>query len=319
MARRRLDPDVGFATQNYAELNEAYYAVNPTDYIRRRLRMIALMREAPDALHELEAVGLTSGEVTIEYIGDGDRQSDTWKQERQDREEFITADAWQLLNHAAETLIRVYLAHCDGAPCPVVAIAKRDPAFKTAVRQRFARDAPTAEHHAANGIAFYGDADALRMTDTPVERREAALTNLEGLLRMYARFFLDADAYNALKHGLALRAGFSRLEIKSEEVDLGRTEGAHIEWLGEVVKGDARRWAIKTRWVDVSLLLKQIAIAADLATHIWDVGAALRIDRAVNELRIWDAPMPNEFRPDPAITWLTMTRELLYHDPTRDE
>jgi hypothetical protein len=147
------------------------------------------------------------------------------------------------------------------------------------------------------------------------EEWEAACENTEDFLRLFARVFLDADAYNAVKHGFAVRPGQSRLNVEIDDHDFGSTEGPHLEYL--TTKADERGrkyWVLATRWIDLGLVFQEIAIAQRMIDALWrtarwrylgdDRGALPRLDR----------PRVAELVVDEAITWTEMTERMAYDD-----
>ena len=71
----------------------------------------------------------------------------------------------------------------------------------------------------------------------PHDEREAAerLDVLASWVRYLAEVFLDADAYNAAKHGMALRGERSHLRVDVEGLNIIDTDGFSFELLHAVM------------------------------------------------------------------------------------
>ncbi len=317
--RRKKQADDGLSELNYQALNEDFYAGELADYFERRFHNLLVLKGKPGAIQALLDDGIDVSGVHIERrrgTGPGAR-SEAEDAERRDR--FFTADAWLLLHHASETLLRLYLAHAQNDPCPALNVAReREPrGFKKKVLARFVRSSPSTEQHRENGFVFYGS-PTVDGFEYDAEGREALLSNIENLMRLFASTFLDSEAYNAIKHSMAIRTGNSRLEIKVDDMDLGTTEGPHIEYLG--VKETAERfvWAHKTRWFDFDLIVAQIATAQRMILALWLVARHRYIGAKLQAVPCLQQPTADELRRSDSVTWFTLDRELIYDPPNGD-
>jgi hypothetical protein len=159
-SKRREDD--GLADQNYQPLNEEFYTGDPADYFIRRLQGLLILKGKPDALRELMLEGIDAGGVRLQLSPGEGPGAESKEDDSEGRSRFVTADAWLLLHHASETLLRLYLAHDQDAPCPALEVARerRPGSFKEKVRTRFISSQRSLEHCAENGRVFYGSPTA---------------------------------------------------------------------------------------------------------------------------------------------------------------
>ena len=119
MAKKRpkKQADDGLSELNYQTLNEDFYAGDPADYFMRRLTGLLLLKGKPEAIRALPAEGIETGGVLIQLQPGTTPDARSEDDDAESRDRFFTADAWLLLHHASETLLRLYLAHAKG-PVP---------------------------------------------------------------------------------------------------------------------------------------------------------------------------------------------------------
>lgn len=113
----RRGPDRGFSPENYDELNEEFYEGAPADYFMRRLTLLGLLADRAEELDDLMRTSVSIGRLALRLEGSPNPDSDEAREERQRRDRFVTTEAWTLLHHAAETILRLYLAHSEAEPC----------------------------------------------------------------------------------------------------------------------------------------------------------------------------------------------------------
>jgi hypothetical protein len=317
--KRKKQADDGLSELNYQTLNEDFYAGEPADFFERRLHNLLVLKGEPEAIQALMDKGIDVGGVHIERRREAGPGSRSEEEDAEGRDRFFTAEAWLLLHHVSETLLRLYLAHAENDPCPALNVVReREPGgFKKKVRARFVRTSPSPKHHSENGLVFYGS-PTVNGFDYDTEGREALLSNIESLMRLFASTFLDAEAYNAIKHSMAIRTGNSRLEIKVDEMDLGTTEGPHIEYVGIRETEERFVWAHKTRWFDFDLIVAQIATAQRMILALWLVARHRYIDAELQAVPNLQQPTADELRRSDSVTWFTLDRDLIY-DPQGDE
>jgi len=309
-------PDEGLSPENFQVLNEEFYEGDPADYFMRRLQGLLILSGRPDAIRTLLSEGVEAGGARIQLRAEAGLGSESTEQDAEGRSRFITADAWLLLHHASETLLRLYLAHSDDDLCPPLQIARQrlPGAFKEEVKARF-REAASLEHYAANGRVFYNSPTAEGLTDLDSEGREALLANVEGLLRLFADVFLDAESYNAIKHSMAIRTGHSRFNLTVNGMDMGTTEGPHIEYLGIHKSGERLVWAHKTKWLNLDLIVARIYVAHRMILALWLAARSRYVGASLEAVPSLGSPTPEELSRSDSVTWSSMARDLIYDSP----
>jgi len=179
-------------------LNSAFYMGDPSAYLRTRLHMVLLVAARSNELEQLGNEGLTFEGVTISPISaDDEPEADP---ERLDT--YVTTEVVLLQHHAAEAVLRNYVAHATQPGLPWVDLADRRKfwEFKRLIRDKLVDGLPD---RAEIGKVCLGNRSA--PDDHDKDSWEAAIDGLAAFLRSMALTFLDdAPVYNALKHGLSL-------------------------------------------------------------------------------------------------------------------
>jgi hypothetical protein len=315
MSRRKRKPreDVGLSPTNYPSVNREFYAGDPADYFLRRLQALLILKGKPDAMRALMADGVDAGRVRLQLIpGDGPGAISE-KDDANARDRFITADSWLLLHHASETLLRLYIAHATDGPCPALEVARvRGPGeLKKKIRARFVPPlAPV--HLEEDGVVFYGSPTAEGLSGIDEDGRQALLANVEDLLRLFAGVVLEAESYNAIKHSMGIRTGRSRLNVKVENLDLGTTEGPHLEYVGIRETPERFVWAYKTRWLDFDLIAAQIYVAQRMILALWLMARHRYLGAELDALPSLGSPTAKDLRHSDSVSWTTLTRDLVY-------
>ena len=234
---------------------------------------------------------------------------------RDDQERFTITEGEVLLHHASETLLRLYIAHESIPPCPWLEIARERhfAEFKRRVSKRFLENSLSEDERRSKLVPiFHGTNERERLEPTPsLEDWNASLDNIECFLQHFARVFLEPGAYNAAKHGLALSAGESGMEL------LGIPEltkkGPAIEYLSARKAEDRDRWALHTRWVDIGRSLA-LHMAARLIQGLWEIAAWRYADRKPERgLLLYGQPRYEEMLSKEPVQVGTVTMDLLYY------
>ena len=172
------------------------------------------------------------------------------------------------------------------APWLVLARERSFEGFKARVREQFLAEDDVEVRRAAMEVLFArhpaGD-------DEPSRRR---LDELGRYVAYLARVFLDADAYNAAKHGFALRGERSSLDVRVDDRSVIEATGYSFEML-HVARdpGGHRRWRLTERWYSIDLTVALIWIATALIENLWLVargrylGVQPRLKTAVDQGR----------------------------------
>jgi hypothetical protein len=190
---------------------------------------------------------------------------------------FIAVEAEVLLHHAAETLLRFVHAHDPTEPCPWLRMSRMTgfKEFKDWVKANVTTaSAPDLDQLSA--ATFACDAGV------PAEVQAVA-----EYLRLLGRHFLDADSYNAAKHGMALRGGAEQWSVKIEEWELLNRGGATVSWLARWPRNDPNRptrWTQATRVLSVEACVALIQVTAQLMKALWLKGRERYLDETLTEV-----------------------------------
>lgn len=318
MADHKNDPDYLLASENDRELNEAFYRARPQAYFNQRLESLLLVSGKSEQLAELLAEGVTVGRLKA---GGVPMRADLTEEDRaeiqEDRERFIIAEAEVLLHHAAETLLRLYLAHEHLPPCPWLALAgKRSfAAFKQKVAT-LADELGADERKRNVAAVFFGTPDRTNLRPTPAEVDwNAGLQNVATWLAWYAAHFLDAGVYNAAKHGLAVQAGNAAFQLGDDE--LMSRSGSSLEYV-ESYKDDSgrRRWRRTTQWLDLDRWIGYIFMACRLMKGLMAVARARYTAAVLTHLDLFVSPRFEETVTAEGIEFRKLSFDLQYYaDP----
>jgi hypothetical protein len=317
---RKPSPDHLLAPEQFPELNRAFYATRPWEYFRHRERLLALTAGAPEKLLAAGRDGVQVGRLHFQLQGDPQQE----EQDAEDRERFLLADSQILLHHVSETLLRLYLAHENLPPCPWLEVARvRGPgAFKKLVQGRFVEGPPQDESRRRVAGVFLGTSNPKGLTPhPPIEAWNEGLDNIEAFLRHYARHFLDADVYNALKHGLVVRPGDSHTQL--DDGELIKAEGPALEYLSQRKDVSGRlRWNRSTRWLEFDRSLVFVFMATRLMESLWSIARARYLEDEPPPINLWTEPAYGQVADrleegqNSAILVDTMHMELAYYlDP----
>jgi hypothetical protein len=98
------------------------------------------------------------------------------------------------------------------------------------------------------------------------------LDTLADYLNLLARLFLDADSYNAAKHGMAFRGASEQWSVALDEVELLGRSGATVSWLARWPRDDSERparWTEASRSFSVEACVALIYSASLLMRGLW--------------------------------------------------
>jgi hypothetical protein len=334
---RKPSPDDLLANENYAGLNETFYAAEPADYFSQRLENLILVAGNSAALDRLMEEGVTFRSLTV---GGGPPQGADPADQAKKRdkaaksaEHFVIAEAEVLAQHVGETLLRLYLAHAAVPPCPWLEISRlRSPAeFKERVSRRFGDDTDPSDpaHLAAVARVFYltDDPASLGPVPPPQDQWETSLANIEGYLRHFADQFLKRAAlYNAAKHGLALRP--TEMSMKLGDGSVLSADGPIIQYL-QIRDDDGQpRWSKVNHWVSSDRQMALIYRACKLVETLWEVARIRYLPKQRGEtfqLPFFGGPTVDELiraalgPVSSGIVLEDMSMDLLYYEPVTDE
>lgn len=242
------------------DLNHHFYGGDgPADYFSTRLNSLMALVGNPDDFADLLRTEVQVDNVTFSLGAGSEIDTDALRR-------YLRMESQVLLHHAAEALIRLFLAHRHGQACPWLEIAAefKFREFKDAVQQQIV-NGPELALTSDVGFVFLG-------------RREApewatAAESLTRLLRRFARDWLaDARLYNSAKHGLSVVPGDAVFNLGPTGGDL--TAMGHGDSLAYLEAGNwidgTRTWSLTTRWIDVSETLGLIHVSTRMMTSLWD-------------------------------------------------
>jgi hypothetical protein len=277
---KKPSPDHLLAYENYARLNETFYAAEPADYFDQRLHNLILVAGNSAGLDRLLEEGVTFRSMTVgggpPRVTDPADQANERDKAAKSAEHFVIAEAEVLSQHAGETLLRLYLAHEARPLCPWLDVSRlRSPAaFKELVRRRFGVDSDPSDpaHLAAVARVFHLTDDWASLSPVPPPQSEwnRSVENIEGYLRHFARQFLNrAGLYHAAKHGLALRP--TEMSMKLDDGSVLSADGPVMQYL-QIRDDDGQpRWSEVTHWVRSDMQMALVFRACQLIETLWEV------------------------------------------------
>jgi hypothetical protein len=260
-----LSPDDGLVPDQFPNLNRRFYDRCPAEHFGHRLRLLLTLWGKPDDLLQLFEDG-----VAINELAAGGRV----ELEANSVERFVMADAEVLWHHAAESLMRSYLAHRDLPDCPWLEVARlrSHHVFKRRVRDEIL-EAASDELRPGLARVLTGTDDPSRRVSAYGESLDPQLEATEHLMRRIADRYLDhSNAYNAAKHGLAVVAGEHGFSLGDPTNPLIKEDGPAISYLE--VREDPegrRRWHNTITWLRLEQMIGSIFWMNRLLETIWSV------------------------------------------------
>ncbi len=248
---------------NVLRVNETFYAADPSDYLWTRWQLLMLAGGRGQDLARLfakgvEFAGMEIGPQPSASPGEGGELS---------LDSFLTIESQMLLHHSAETTLRIFLAHISAEPMPWIAMnSNRNFAdFKKAVSSQFVdtQPEPAIVSHVCLGRQTPPD-------DISVEDWRAAIDGITAFLSVFAQRFLnDAGIYNAIKHGLGVRAAAASVLLGGQQFG----GGASVDFVeSDSWNNGERTWSLTTQWVDLGETLGLVRVATKIIDSIWHVG-----------------------------------------------
>jgi len=207
--------------------------------------------------------------------------------------EYDDADAQliesvDLLHHAAEALVRQYLAHRDSPDCPWLENARLSnfAAFKkevAALRESLERDDVL-----ATIIEVFGGPGSGR-TAAAGQARAVAVEGLGSLFKYASALLLDeAGTYNALKHGVAAVPGTRRLPDGAPVTITVRGDGRSLVTLQSLKESNSAhaeyRWNQVVTYVDVGENSAITQLIAEQLENLWKVARARYVGAPLGRL-----------------------------------
>jgi hypothetical protein len=237
----------------------AFYNERPWRYFQQRLAHLHLVLVAadPERYRAVFTEPLSIRHVSIKVDV---AQSDDCPTPEQS---FTAIEAEVLLHHVAETLLRLVHAHSEPDPCPWLRMSRLTSARKFKVWvERHAAEAPDEALMELSQCIFAVDARQPLEVDACVR-----------YVRIFGQHFLDADPYNAAKHGMGLSGGSERREIEISDATFFHHDGAVLSWLSVWPRDDPTRpsrWTRGSRLFSIEAVVALISVAIQLMQSILD-------------------------------------------------
>ncbi|MFK0009858.1 hypothetical protein ACIQTZ_22675 [Paenarthrobacter sp. NPDC090520] len=245
----------------FNSLNEDFYRADPAETIEHRLWMLAaFLADESTNVGGQEELSLSRDEAPY----------------RKDRVQFAALESTLILHQAAETLLRLCLAHWTDAPCPWFEMAKlRQPRVfpKKVAHVSNTLDTDETISELLRIVSWSGDQDVIEAGvkwgyENGWERHREGLREL---IRYCCVVIRDgADLYNAGKHGLAILP--SEKGVSIGEGDVISVRGPSLTVIERQVQDGDLRWAKVTHWVKYK---ESIAITGKIASAVrslWECG-----------------------------------------------
>jgi hypothetical protein len=248
---------------NVLRVNETFYAADPSDYLLTRWQLLMLAGGRRQDLARLFAQGVEFAGMEI-----GPQDSDTPSETGElSLDPFLTIESQMLLHHSAETTLRLFLAHISAGPVPWSAMnSNRNFAdLKKSVKSQFVDSQPESAivSHVCLGRQTPPD-------EISEEDWRAAIEGITSFLSVFAQRFLnDSGIYNAIKHGLGVRAAAASVFLGGQQFG----GGASVDFVeSDSWNNGERTWSLTTQWVDLGETLGLVRVATQIIDSIWHVG-----------------------------------------------
>jgi hypothetical protein len=277
--------DRDLAPGQFPDLNREFYAAEPGDYFRCRLRSLLLAVADSPALDEVLKQGITYGKIGLHRKPDAEPASTTV-------ESYGSMESVNLLHHVGECMLRLYLAHADRQPCPWLELSRlRAPQeFKKRV-ERLRLNLSEQDTIDSLATTFFGNRQpeplGALFTTEEWQRRVEGLVLL--VAHVSAMLLDEASMYNATKHGLGVVAGRHGLRLGLGDDDaVISTDGPALSYL-DLTSPDAsdrRRWTKKLTFVQIESNLSLVEIITMYIDSLW----ALARHRYTGSAGAWQVP-----------------------------
>lgn len=245
--------------------NESFYRSDPADYLLTRFQLLMLAGSRQSELARLLAKGVEFGGMTI---GPTESATDDEMLPVDDcLDPFLTIESQQLLHHASETVLRLFIVHGTQAAVPWVEMSsQRSPKeFKEQICLEFVENSPSPD---LIGYVCLGNS---RCPPEKVSSDwDGAIDGITAFLRTFAVHILEeANLYNAIKHGLGVTAGDAVATIGGQQLGFG-TSVEYPE--SDTWNEGSRPWSLTTRWIDLTQSLGLTTVAIEMIGSIWKLG-----------------------------------------------
>ncbi len=277
-----VGPNENLAREQFSDLNREFYASDPAYYFRARLDLLLLAAAKPDELDSLLAEGFNYGEITVRPD-----ESQAENDNRVSLQSYISTEAEVLLHHAAEALLRLYLAHAREQPCPWLECAGLTSfaLFKREVAKL--KDGQIVPENISR--VFLG-----RAYDASNGELKTHVDTMVKFLRLIAKRILDdSHLYNAAKHGLAVLSGPTSLIITDEQTGASFGGGGPSLRFLEIQTSSKKeqQWHQTTRWVDAEHTMAMIFAVITAISNLWSIARARYTGAEIQGVHVVTAEM----------------------------
>lgn len=307
-------------------LNQTFFQTSPGAYLRERAYALMTERRDPPTLSEEAApASRATHQRVAARLGavaeDIDHLADTaMPAERGDTTHALAA--FILAHHANESLVRNVLAFSDSSAgdSPWLHLSGRSSSRKALQflpRVRELLSLSREEFDTRIKKFAFGAPEILQAAIASGGDTEARLDHVKRWVRHCARaVLLNANAYNAAKHGLASTSSFSRISLvvhapPTEDESQGSTllheesyiAGPTIETLETRKDEDKNQvWRRVDRVVDPIAEITSTLVVAEMLDASWEVGRCLYLQKAPIAISYLVGPTPEEVASSETVT-----------------
>jgi len=262
----------------FSSLNDEFYRADPADVIDNRLWMLATF------LADESTTTGDKGRLALSRDG---------APPLEERVRFVALESTLILHQAAETLLRLCLAHWEDARCPWFEMAKlRQPGvFPKKIAQILrSLDSDETIDELLRIVSWSADQKVIEagLTWRVEGGWERHREGLRELVRHCCRVIQEgADLYNAGKHGLAILPSEKGVSIDDGEVIA--VKGPSLTVIERTLHDGDPRWAKVTHWVKYQESIAITALIASAVRSLWECGKHRRVGGGdLKRLRFFD-------------------------------
>jgi hypothetical protein len=240
----------------------------PSEYLRERLRVLAVSRAHAPAFNDLAERGTEFGDVGLRWEP---RAVERAEGEMSPSDRFALMDSALLLHQTAETVWHWFLASTVEAPEPWFSIPSTSPGKLQEQIETLRTGSPD---HVAGLVAMAfldssGPPGSQRAERSTAEAE--AIAGLRDLLFWFARHVGSADAYNAIKHGAVALTGRHSMSLEVDGKTIDWASGESLLVLRRNGRPDRGRepWKLEQRWYSLEVCLAGTAVGCALLDLLW--------------------------------------------------
>jgi len=249
------------STQNVSNfLNQEFYRARPADHLQSRIQYLVLLGARGDDVWDLMSDGVEFGRISV-ALGQAPTTGE--------RASYVTTEAQAVFHHAAEALLRLFIAHRNLPPCPWIELARMTSfgAFKESVEELAGPDW-SPESLGALLPVFLGQVDASQ--DDLIEAQAV----LQQFLQLVSRHYLDGGRmYNAIKHGFAVQSAHHRVTVgdPDDSDPFFEAAGETVTYLEHTSDDVGRHWKLTTMMMSAEHALALATFVVTEVEALWTV------------------------------------------------